>query len=363
MTRPLHATVDLGALRGNVARVRQLAPGRRVMAVVKADAYGHGIARVCRALAATVDSFAVCCLEEAEQVMQASPRSTVVMLEGCHDEEELRQAARMGLEVIVHCEEQLRMLELCRPQRALTAWLKIDSGMHRLGVPAETTTAAWERLLAARGVAPSPRLLTHLATAGEAEHALTTTQLQRFTACTRGLRAERSIANSAAVLNLPQSHADWVRPGVMLYGASPLADGDGAAHGLKPVMTLHSQLIAVHHLAAGEHVGYGADWSCPEAMPVGIAAVGYGDGYPRHARSGTPILVNGRRAAVIAPASMDMLAVDLRACPDARRGDPVLLWGDGLAVEEVAAGAGTIPHQLLCGVNSRVRVQERDDGP
>lgn len=356
MRRPLSAAVDLKAIRYNLARARELAPGRRLVAIVKAHAYGHGIERAVRALA-EVDAFGVCCLEEAELVRAAAPRARVLLLEGCLSVEEFAEAARLGLEPVVHHEEQLAMLETLRP-RALSAWIKIDTGMHRLGFPPQAVRAAWQRLTA---VTPGPHhLMTHLAAVEDV--AFTTRQLTCFERATAGIKAERSIANSAALLSLPGAHADWVRPGLMLYGASPLTGMQGADHGLKPAMRLQSRLIAVQDLQRGDRVGYGAAWECPENMRVGIVAAGYGDGYPRQAASGTPMLVAGHRAQLIAPASMDMLAVRLPHGTEFQVGDPVLLWGPELPVEEVAAGAGTIAHQLLSGIGHRVPVKEYGSG-
>ncbi len=346
MTHPAQVRVNTAAVRHNLGRVRELAPGRRVLAVIKSDAYGHGIEHVLPALS-DADAFGVCCLEEARIVREAGVRQWVLLLEGCHGTEELREASALQLHLVVHCEEQLRLLERTRLRPALSVWIKIDTGMHRLGFAPQELAQVLQRLQRADGVAAPLRLLTHLAAAGAPGHALTGIQLRRFAACAESYRLERSLANSAAILSLPQSHGDWVRPGLMLYGASPLPGRCGADHGLMAAMELRSRLIAVHDLNAGDQVGYGGAWYCPQDMRVGIVAIGYGNGYPRHAPSGTPVQVAGQPAALIGPASMDMLAVDLRHCPQSRTGDTVLLWGPELPVERVAACAGTIPHQLL----------------
>lgn len=354
MRRPLGAAVDLKAIRYNLARARELAPGRRLMAIVKAHAYGHGIERAVRALA-DVDAFGVCCLEEAGQVRAVAPKARVLLLEGCLSVKEFAEAAAMGLEPVVHHEEQLAMLEAIRPT-ALSTWMKIDTGMHRLGFSPRAVRTAWQRLTA---ITSGPHyLMTHLAAVEDIE--FTARQLTSFERSTAGIKAERSIANSAALLSLPDAYADWVRPGLMLYGASPLTGMCGADHGLKPAMRLQSRLIAVQDLQRGDRVGYGAAWVCPENMRVGIVAAGYGDGYPRQAASGTPVLVAGEKARLIAPASMDMLAVRLPPGIEFQVGAPVLLWGPELPVEKVAAGAGTIAHQLLSGIGHRVPVEEYD---
>jgi alanine racemase len=353
MTRPARVIVDLSALRHNLSRVRVLAQRASVMAVIKADAYGHGIARAAQALAGA-DAFGVACLQEAQEILESKVRRPIVLLEGPFAAAELPQISRSGLEIVVHHEYQLQMLERTRLARPVRAWLKIDSGMHRLGFEPGSAAAAWRRLRECRSVDGAPRLMTHLARAAEAGDALTREQLRRFESVCAGLEGERSIANSAGILAWPESHADWVRPGLMLYGVSPLEGSTGAEHGLRPAMSFGSQLISVRRLAAGEPVGYGASWRCPEDMPVGVVAAGYGDGFPRHARTGTPVLVRGRRASLVGVASMDMLTVDLRAVPDAAVGDEVELWGGALPIEEVARHAGTIPYELLCGVQKRL---------
>ncbi len=359
MSRPASVVINLAALESNFQRVRQLAPRQKIMAVVKADAYGHGIGRIARRLA-QADAFGVACLEEARQLRDAGIRQPIVLLEGPFSADELPAIQQLDLEIVIHHPQQFPMLAAAGRDHALRTWLKIDTGMHRLGFPPQEVTAAREQLLDCAAVSRDIRLMTHLASANEPGDALTTRQLQAFADCTAGMVAERSIANSAAILDWPDSHGDWVRPGLLLYGVSPNTQRPSLDEGLQPVMTFASQLISVKRLQKGDTVGYGATWTCPEDMPVGIIAAGYGDGYPRHARSGTPILVNGRRAAMIGVASMDMLAVDLRNAPTAQVGDPVVLWGDGLPVEEIADCAGTIPYELLCGDRKRTRFHEQD---
>ena len=237
------------------------------------------------------------------------------------------------------------------------AWLKIDTGMHRLGFPLAKVRSAYERLQACGNVAGQIRLMTHFACASEPDNPMTSEQVQAFNRACEGVPGERSLANSAGVLNFPQSHADWVRPGIMLYGVSPLPAGRAADHQLRPVMSLVTELISIKQVEQGGAVGYGSRWHCPEAMPVGIVAAGYGDGYPRHVVSGTPILINGHRAAVIGHVSMDMLAVDLRQVSNPAVGDAVELWGSRLPIEEVAEHAGTIPYELMCGVQKRLNFE------
>jgi len=359
MARAAQAAIDLDALRHNLTRARAAAPGRRVMAVIKSDAYGHGRVRVACALG-EADAFGVASVDEALDLREAGVRQAVVLLSGVHAAGELEPACRHGLEVTVHHQSQLEMLERARGlPAALRVWLKVDSGMHRLGVAPERAAEFWTRLHDCAAVARPVRLMTHLANADDRRDAATRRQLEVFAEATAGLEAERSIANSAGVLGWPETHAEWVRPGIMLYGVSPFIGGTGEGDGLRPVMTLSTRLIAVNRVRKGGAVGYGGTWVCPEDMPVGVAAIGYGDGYLRHTPSGTPVLVNGRRVALIGRVSMDLITLDLRSQPEARVGDPVVLWGEGLPAEEVAQHAGTIGYELLCRVAPRVKIEVR----
>lgn len=358
--RGTRAVIELPALRHNLRRARDAAPGRRVLAAIKADGYGHGLVRAARALE-DADALGVACLQEALELRAAGVRAAIVLLEGFFHPDELPSVVAHGLEVVVHHPSQLQALEAFDAAPPIPVWLKIDTGMHRLGFPVDAAGDAWQRLAACPAAAPVGAM-THLANADDPDDPATETQLAAFAqAVARCPGAERSVANSAGVLGWPASHSDWVRPGIMLYGISPFPGRDGAAEGLRPAMTLHSQLMAVNRLSAGDRVGYGGTWTAPEAMPVGVVAAGYGDGYPRHLPSGAPVLVNGRRVPLIGRVSMDMATVDLRSQPQARVGDPVVLWGNGLPVEEVAEWAGTIAYELVCGVTQRVARLERED--
>lgn len=353
MTRRVRASIHIAALRHNLQRVREAAPRSRVMVVIKANGYGHGGVTVARALA-DADAFAVAGIDEALGLREAGIEGRVLLLSGAHAGAELEAASRHRLDVVVHHETQLEMLERTRLPRPLAVWLKVDSGMHRLGVAPEAARVFWRRLKACPQAGEHVRLMTHLANADDRRDPATERQLARFRASTEGLEGERSIANSAGVLGWPQSHAEWVRPGIMLYGISPFVGGVAANDGLQPAMTLSTRLIAVNRVPRGEAVGYGGTWVCPEDMPVGVAAVGYGDGYLRSLPSGTPVLVNGQRVPLVGRVSMDLISVDLRTQPDARPGDEVVLWGRGLPVEEPAQLAGTIPYELVCRVAQRV---------
>ncbi len=357
MSRPASVIINLSALRHNLARVRQLAKDSRVMAIIKADAYGHGLIRAASHLA-EADAFGVACMEEARELRHADINKRIMLLEGPYSGGELAEISDLDLEIMIHDPSQLEMLEKTRVKKPLIAWMKIDTGMHRLGFLPEQVESAWARLQSCPAIDPKVHLATHLAVASERENPMTEQQIATFAELTADKATPKSIANSAGVLAFPESHVDWVRPGIMLYGISPMSDSTAWDEQLQPVMTLHSRLIAVKTLKKNECVGYGATWRCPQDMPVGIVAAGYGDGYPRHAPSGTPVLVSGQRVTLIGRASMDMLIVDLRQHPTAQVGDPVVLWGDGLPVEEVANHAGTIPYELLCGVHKRLRLIE-----
>jgi len=351
------ARIDLDALRHNLQVARRAAPTSHVIAVIKADAYGHGIQRAARALA-QADAFGVARVEEGVALRQAQIAKPILVLEGCFGAEELALSARHELQLVVAEPEQLTLLAGARLQRPIHCWLKVDTGMHRLGIPLHRAAAAFAGLGAAPAVADELRLMTHLACADDPDAAATDVQLRRFTPLAKAFRVETSIANSAGILAWPDSHGDWNRPGIMLYGSSPMVEGLPDDHGLRPVMTLSTRLIAVRQLQQGDPIGYGGSWRCPEAMRVGVAAIGYGDGYPRHAPSGTPVLVDGQRAALVGRVSMDMITIDLRKLPGAQVGDPVVLWGEGLPADEIARAAGTIAYELFCGVTRRVRFRE-----
>ena len=325
-------------------------------AAVKADGYGHGLVRVARALI-DADAFAVAAIGEAQMLRRAGIQQRILLLEGVFEAAELPRCARQGLNIAIHHPEQVRMLETTRLDRPLRVWLKIDTGMHRLGLEPDAAPAIFRRLLDCPSVAPAIGLMSHLARADERDCDATRQQLQVFERAVTDLPGPRSLANSAGILGWPDTHFDWVRPGIMLYGASPFVDRLAVDEDLRPVMTFQTRLISIKRLRQGDPVGYGGTWTCPEDMDVGVAAVGYGDGYPRHAPSGTPVLVNGREAALIGRVSMDMITVDLRQHPEAQMGDPVVLWGEGLPVERIARAAGTISYTLLCGITARVKVE------
>ncbi|MDX1633486.1 MAG: alanine racemase [Marinobacter sp.] len=351
MPRPTRALVDLSALQHNYRLACERAAPGQSMAVVKADGYGHGIARVAGALAELAPCFAVACIEEALSIRQAGLSQPVVLLEGVHTAEDLGICAGQGFEPVLHNAEQLAWLAQsgARPR----IWIKLNTGMNRLGFPPAELPAC---LAQARHQGVEVRgLMTHFACSDDLDDDFTqvqTRRLQQAAADYPGLAL--SLANSAAHFRPGQPLFHWTRPGIMLYGATPMLAASAAELGLKPVMTLESELIAVRTLQPGDSVGYGATWVAEQSTPMGIVAIGYGDGYPRHAGTGTPAAVNGRRVRLIGRVSMDMLALDLSAVPDARVGDRVELWGGQVSVDEVAASAGTIGYELLTGVTVRV---------
>jgi alanine racemase len=353
-------TIDTGALRHNLEVIRRFAPKSRVMAVIKANAYGHGLVTAARALD-SADAFAVARLGEALTLREAGIKTRIVLLEGVLDREQLDAAAAADLELVVHSPEQLKLLGAAPSGARFKVWLKLDSGMNRLGFKGDAFHEAYAALNSLPSVQAPIHLCTHLASADSPELPTTAEQLMVFATATRSLAGERSVESSAAILGFPDSQADWVRPGLMLYGISPFRGAMGTDHGLRPVMTLCARVIAVKHLAEGEQVGYGGDWTATRPTRLAIASVGYGDGYPHSAASGTPVLVNGERAGLAGRVSMDMLAIDVTELQrPARVGDPVVLWGEGLPVEEIALWAEAIPYTLVCGISQRVAVTCRE---
>ena len=352
----VYAEIDLSALRHNLSVVRRHAFGSRVMAVVKSQAYGHGGVGVAQALASGVDALAVARMEEGRLLREAGIDCPVVVLEGPVQQADLDLADRLGLELTIHHESQLNLLRAHRGG-PLACWLKCDTGMHRLGFSLDHVGGAWSFLSETTSV-EERGVITHLACADDPNDPMTEKQLERMRRACKGLEAEQSIANSAAIIAWPDSHADWVRPGLMLYGASPIIGRTAATLDLQPVMTLRAPLIATKTLAKGDPVGYGASWTAPEDMPLGVVGIGYGDGYPRHIGAGAGVLLAGRRVPIVGRVSMDMITIDLRGV-DANVGDSVTLWGEGLPVEEVAEWAGTIPYTLFCGVTERVERRYR----
>ena len=367
-----YAVLDLEAAAHNVQRVRDYAPNAKIMAVIKANGYGHGLLRMAEALQA-VDAFAVARVDEGIRLRKAGIKTRIAVLEGFTCAEELGELLHYQLDAVVHSFIQVEIFEGRTEQGQIAIWLKLDTGMNRLGFKANEFNLVYQRLNRCSIIRQPINLMTHLANADDRQDATTLKQIGLFndtlaTLATKvllseaeGLQlgSERSIANSAGILAWQEALTDWVRPGIMLYGISPFLDSTGEQLGLKPIMSLHSRLIAVKPIAKGDKVGYSGTWVCEKPTLLGVVAIGYGDGYPRYAKAGTPVLVNGQRVPLIGRVSMDMITIDLETQPNANPGDPVTLWGEGLTVEEIANGADTIPYTLVCGVTQRVQIVEK----
>ena len=354
MTRPIRATIRLSALGNNLARARERAPAAKVMAVIKANAYGHGLLRAARALR-TADGFAVVDLQDAVQLREAGFEQRIVLLEGFFDLGDLPWMAQHRLTAVMHSVDQLEMLETVSLASPVDLFVKLNTGMNRLGFAPAVLGSVLERLRRCHN-AGDVTLMTHFACADDARGIAS--QLARFETAVAGIDLSVSLANSAALLRYPESTRGWVRPGIMLYGASPFADQSATSLNLQPVMTLTSKLLTVRQLQVGDTVGYGATFRADASIRMGVVACGYADGYPRHADTGTPVLVAGTRTRILGRVSMDMLCVDLTYLPNVGVGAPVVLWGQGLPVDEVATAAGTVSYELLCALALRVPIVE-----
>ena len=352
MPRPIQAHISQSALENNLRVARRAAPSARIMAVIKADGYGHGLSRVAEALSAA-DGFALLDIQDAVQLREAGYRQTILLLEGAFNAGGMALAAGHDLACVIHSAWQLALLDACPGRGSLDVWLKVNSGMNRLGFAPQQAAQAMEQLRGHRAVR-GITLMTHFANADEARGIAE--PLARFNDFAASYRVPRSLANSAALLRYPETHGDWVRPGLMLYGASPFAEAGARQLGLQPAMTLRSRIIAVQELSPGDEIGYGALFRAEHAMRIGIVACGYADGYPRHASNGTPVLVDGQVTQTLGRVSMDMLYADLSKLPQAGVGSAVTLWGEGMPVEEVARAAGTASYELLCALTARVPV-------
>jgi len=361
MPRPITATIHVASLTHNLARAKACAPGSKAWGVVKANAYGHGLEYALRGFAAA-DGLALIEFDNAVRLRELGWNKPILLLEGWFDTADLHTMAQHGLNGAVHCPEQIAMLESVQLGAKIDVHLKMNTGMNRLGFRPEAFGAAYARLRANPNVGEIT-LMTHFANADEAAHQCVPIreQIRRFNEGAAGLAGPCSLSNSAGVLQMPalagELRSDWIRPGIMLYGGSP--GGQSAeAFSLKPAMTLASEIIGVQALQAGDFVGYGSRFQADGAMRVGAVACGYADGYPRHAPTGTPVLVDGVRTRTIGRVSMDMLMVDLTPVPQAGVGSKVVLWGEGMPIDEVAAAADTIGYELMCAITKRVRVLE-----
>jgi len=354
MSRPAFAAISLEALRHNLGVARRHAPSSQALAVIKANAYGHGLLRAAAALT-SADGYGLLELEGAVQLREAGFRQRIVLLEGMFEPSELPEIVHYGIAMVIHGREQLRMLQRLPAGAALDVLVKINTGMNRLGFSPEEFPGVLQTLKSNPGVAQIT-LMTHFASADEPRGVQW--QMEAFDRLANGVELPVSLANSAAIFRYPETHRDWVRPGIMLYGCSPFADRTGVEIGLKPVMTLESRIIAIRELKRGDTVGYGGLFTAERDTRVGVVACGYADGYPRHAPTGTPVMVEGRMTRTLGRVSMDMLCADLTGIPEARAGSRAVLWGGGVPVERVAAAAGTVGYELLCALAPRVQIVE-----
>jgi alanine racemase len=352
--RTATASIDCGALQHNYALIKQLAPQSKVLAILKANAYGHGLERIATALP-EADAFGVARIEEALALRACGVIAPIVLLEGFFSAEELAILAVNDLQTIIHHQYQLTAICQAKLPKPLKVWLKIDTGMHRLGIEPEQFNDFYHQLVNSPNVDNQLVLMTHLACADEVDNSLTTQQIALFNTITAGYPLAKSCANSAGICAWPDSHYQWVRPGLMLYGVSPITNSQLQIP-LKPVMTMQSSLIAIRKIGANEAVGYGAAWRSQQPTTIGIIAIGYGDGYPRHAINGTPVFLNGREVPLIGRVAMDMITVDLGPNATDNIGDIALLWGEQLPIERIAACASTIPYEILCNITRRVKI-------
>lgn len=346
--RPARALIDLQALRHNYQLAREVT-GAKALAVIKADAYGHGAVRCAQALEAEADGFAVACIEEALELRAAGIRAPILLLEGFFEADELPLIVEHDFWCVVHSLWQLDAIEQATLAKPIQVWLKLDTGMHRVGFHPSEYQSAYQRLQASGKVAKIV-LMSHFARADELDSLRSVEQVAVFLAARDDLSAEVSLRNSPAILGWPSVPSDWVRPGLMLYGATPFEQDHPLAARLQPVMTVESKVICVRELPAGEPVGYGAKFITPKPMRIGVVAMGYADGYPRHAPTGTPVLVAGQRSQLLGRVSMDMLCIDLTDVPDAGLGSTVELWGKNILASELAEKAETIPYQIFCNL-------------
>jgi len=349
------ANIDLAAVKHNLKQVKQLASNSRLMSVIKANAYGHGAIKIAQALTDS-DAFAVARLSEGIRLREAGIQHAIVLLEGVLTTEDLQTAADFSLSIVFHNQSQIDLLTQTQLSKSLTfCWLMVETGMNRLGVPADKIDKALQDLIQSNKISGSVGLMSHFANADSVDDLRNQQQLERLKRCVDSRNIPISMANSGAILSFAASHGDWVRPGLMLYGVSPFENQSVNTLGLKPVMQLTSVLIAIQDLQAGDQVGYGGDWLASQATRVGIVSIGYGDGYSRQLSNVGKVIVNDKVVAVLGRVSMDMIAIDLSDIDAASIGNEVLLWGsDVLAVEEVAQQAKTIPYELLCQVSERV---------
>ena len=356
MSRSLKALINTAAITYNLQRVREIAPSSRIIAMIKANGYGHGLITVAKALN-QADAFGVAVIEEAIQLRQAGIKNRIVLMEGFFSASELPTIAQLQLEPVLHHDFQLDILKHYTDKQ-INCWLKIDTGMHRLGFIPSSILEVINKIRNLKFL-KLVGIMTHFACAEDIDNDVTNQQIACFKQVINYLPEQfaTSLANSAAILSWPTAHGDWVRPGIMLYGISPFTNLSAQHFALAPAMTLCTELIAIKQVAKGQAIGYGGRYICSEDMLVGVIAIGYGDGYPRSAPDGTPVLVKGHKTNIIGQVAMDMVTIDLRPIVQPRVGDPVILWGDNLAIETIAKYNNTVPHALLANLGRRITWQ------
>ncbi len=353
MPQRTEVIIDLAALKHNVSMARKAAPYSKLMAVIKANAYGHGMLDIAKALS-DVEGFAVARIDEAIKLREAGVTQTIMVFTGFLSADEVRQFSHYDLDAVIHSEYQLELLNASAAVKPLSVWLKINTGMNRLGVDSSAVTRLNDGLQLSGKVRLPIKLMTHLACADDMSRPTTTQQIELFDACTSGLAGEQSIANSAGLLGWQQARRHWVRPGIMLYGGSPFCNAAASDDGLLPVMTLKSSVLSLQTVKKGECVGYGGVWQAKKTSLIATVGIGYGDGYPRHAEIGTFVLLGRQQAPLVGRVSMDSINIDVSQCESVQVGDEVVLWGEGLPIEELAEKSGTISYELMCGVTERV---------
>lgn len=361
MSRVATATISLNALRHNLSIVRELVPQSKILAVIKADAYGHGLLTVAKALN-EADGFAVAHFEEAVTIRQQHKDKLIVLLQGFADEIELVLLLSQYVEPVIHSLYQIDILEKVSLPKATPVWLKLDTGMNRLGINLDDFDQVWARLNEIPEIKGNIKIMSHFANADDLDSTSTMDQLALYKSKVSHLSVPKSVANSAGILAWPESYFDWVRPGVMLYGVSPFPGKKGSDHGLQLVMTLKSRIIAINKIKKSQAVGYGSCWRAEQDTSIAVIGCGYGDGYPRHVAEHTPVMINNKTYPIVGRVSMDMICVNLGESHSIQVGEEAILWGDGLAVEHIAEKANTIAYELLCQVTSRVKLIEVDHG-
>lgn len=355
MARSAIAILSTENLLHNLSALKSAAPNSEVIAMIKANGYGHGLRSVAKRLDGKVNSLGVASIDEAVALRNVGIKVPITLMSGPFEHDDVLISSCQDFHLVIHEMYQIDWIRQIYLPNKIFVWLKIDTGMGRLGFKIEQVPEIYRILSNCNNIQQPIGIMSHFACSENKDHLLNKTQLDQFNNFISSIPGKKSIANSGAIFNFPNAHHDMIRPGISLYGISPVENKTAAELGLKPVMTLQTRLVAISSREQGSSVGYGARYICPQEMRVGVIAMGYGDGYPRTAKDGTPVLVNNRRCKIVGRVSMDMATIDLRNCPDAKIGDPVILWGDGLPIEEVAAHTANIPYDIICGVQQRVK--------